>query len=130
VKKQLHENTKQQLAQAISLLRKKQENVKKLRLKKKTYQEKKEHYARSGVEAPTLMLFDSYIRKMEKEVIQAEARVTDARKQVDNLKAALIKIRQECDMLESLEQKEFAVYKKQAARYEQKLTDEVAARTY
>lgn len=130
VKGQIQENVKQQLSQAISLLRREQENVRKLELKKQVYQQKKEQYARGGVEVPTLLLYDSYIRKIGKETADAEARVRDTQKRVSDLKTALLKITQECDMLKNLEQKELSVHKKQVSRHEQKLIDEVAARTY
>lgn len=130
VKSQIQENTKEQLRQAISLLRKEEENVRRLELRKKSYQEKKEQYARGGVEPPTLLLFDSYIRKIKREIKEAQARVAEAEARVDNLKVALLKITQECDMLKKLKEKEFAAYKKELSRHEQKLIDEIGARSY
>jgi len=128
VKRQMEEGTKLQLSQAIRRLRKEEEYLRQLILRQIHYREKKEQYARHGVEAPTLMLYDTYLRKLGEMIEERKERVASANRRVEELREELVKIMRDCETLEKLRDKKYREYKKEMTRTEQKVMDELAAR--
>ncbi len=128
VKERMEKVCKSQLVAAVKALGELQREKKAITSRRNLYKCKKREHEHLGVEAPILLLYDAYLRKMDRDIDSINMGIKKSETQIEELRDERLSMSRERKMLERIEDKEYRAHKKEGLKGEQRVLDEVAAR--
>ncbi len=129
-KQSLEESSQMRLAGLLTRLKREEEEIERLRMKRIFHEEALREKSRRGIQGGEYVLYEQFLEESRRGLLSKEERKRGTIQERDRERETLMNLTKEKKILEKLKEKQWEVFKAQAEKTEQKQNDELATMKY